>query len=200
MTETKRRPNRRPFFIVLGLFVAPLLVAFIVYYGSGWRPTGTTNKGELITPAIPLPQVALPTADGKTTGDKFLRSVWTLVYISDGACDTACRTAMNTMRVTRQMLGKDLTRTGRVFLYTGECCAPSLRDAEPDLLSAKVDAASGATLLQQFPTINGQPALQAQRIYIVDPLGNLMMSYVSDVDPRDIYKDMKKLLGLSHIG
>ena len=32
------------------------------------------------------------------------------------------------------------------------------------------------------------------RIYIVDPLGNLMMSYEPNVNPRDIYTDLKEII------
>jgi hypothetical protein len=200
MTETTNKSNRRPFFVVLGLFFAPLLVAFVVYYGSGWRPSGTTNKGQLISPAVSLPEVTLNMTDGKPTNADFLRSAWTMLYVGDGICNNTCRTALATTRVARQLLGKDLTRTKRVFLYSGECCTQSLRDAEQDLTSAKVDVADGQKLLAQFPLIDGQSALQGERIYLVDPLGNLMMSYAATVDARDIYKDMKKLLELSHIG
>jgi hypothetical protein len=37
-------------------------------------------------------------------------------------------------------------------------------------------------------------------IYIVDPLGNLMMRYPRDADPSKIKKDVVKLLKVSRIG
>jgi hypothetical protein len=40
----------------------------------------------------------------------------------------------------------------------------------------------------------------AGRIYIVDPLGNLMMSYAPDAPQKALLEDLKKLLKLSHIG
>ena len=85
------KPNRRPFFMVLGLFFAPLLLAFAVYYGSGWRPSGSTSKGELITPAVPLPAVTLITAAGVATDPSFLRDNWTLVYLGAANCVDSCR-------------------------------------------------------------------------------------------------------------
>ena len=45
------------------------------------------------------------------------------------------------------------------------------------------------------------PATQrADTVYVVDPLGNLMMSYDARQDPRGLLEDLKKLLRLSHIG
>ena len=191
--------NRRPFFIVLGLFFAPLLVAFAVYYGSAWRPSGTTNKGELITPAIPLPVVALTKADGASTDSSFLRDTWSLLYLADGDCTETCRSALFAANQAYQLLGKDMTRVSRVFLYSGEVSS-TLISNDPSLVAAHIDDAAGQSLLQVFPTTHEKALLQAGYLYIVDPLGNLMMRYVPGVDPRDIYQDMKKLLNLSHIG
>ncbi|MGE0114472.1 MAG: SCO family protein [Steroidobacteraceae bacterium] len=206
MTDSSARhglhkPNRKPFFLVMGLFLAPLLLAFVVYYGSGWRPTGTTNKGDLITPAIPLPEVALLKADGTQTDTAFLRGTWSLVYIGVGECDTVCRSALLNMRDARLLLGKDIARVSRVFLYTGSCCDAAYFAAEqPGLISANIDSAAGKSILDLFPVFNGLGVMDGKRTYIIDPLGNLMMSYAPGTDPRSIYQDLKKLLNLSHIG
>lgn len=194
-------PNRKPFFVVLSLFAAPLLLSFAVYYGTGWRPTGTTNKGDLISPAVSLPAVALTTAQGTATDATFLRDKWTLVHIAPGICDDACRTALVGMRDARLLLGKDVSRVSRVFLYSGSCCEAAYFDIEQQgLISASIDSEAGKSLLKLFPSLDeGQP-LQTRRTYIVDPLGNLMMSYAAGTDPRSIYQDIKKLLKYSHIG
>ncbi len=193
--------NRKPFFVVLGLFAAPLLLAFALYYGTDWRPTGTTNKGDLITPAIPLPIVTLTTAEGTTTDTSFLRNTWTLVYMGDGACDESCRKALVAMRDARLLLGKDTNRVSRVFLYSGNCCDSNYFGTEQQgLINASIDGNAGTTLLKLFPAQDGVQTIDAHRTYIVDPLGNLMMSYEPGTDPRWIYQDLKKLLNLSHIG
>lgn len=200
-TVSRRPADRRPFFFVLGIFLMPLLLAFALYYGSGWRPAGTTNKGDLVTPAIPLPEAALLKADGSRTDAAFLRGTWSLVYIGAGTCDEGCRSALNSMRDARLLLGKDITRVSRVFLYGGTCCDAEYFAAEqPGLSSVNVDDAAGQSLLAPFPLQDGVGVMDGKRIYIVDPLGNLMMSYAPGTDPRAIYQDLKKLLKLSHIG
>jgi len=196
-----RPANRKPFFVVLSLFVAPLLLAFAIYYGSNWRPTSTTNKGELITPAIPLPAITLTKADGTATDAKFLRDTWTLVFIGAGDCDATCRTALDNTRNARLLLGKDSPRVSRVFVYSGACCDKAYFSTEQvGLSTVSIDGDAGQSLLKLFPAGTAGSALDARRTYIVDPLGNLMMSYAPGVDPRDIYQDLKKLLTLSHIG
>ena len=42
--------------------------------------------------------------------------------------------------------------------------------------------------------------LKPNIFYISDPLGNLMMSYPADINPKGILKDLKKLLRASRIG
>ncbi|MGD9843309.1 MAG: SCO family protein [Steroidobacteraceae bacterium] len=196
---TESTPNRRPFYAVLGLFFAPLLLAFAVYYGSSWRPSGSTNKGDLISPAVPLPEAELITAQGTATNSSFLRADWTLVYVGMGACDELCRRALTDIQQARLLLGKDLPRVKRAFLYSGSCCDAEFFDLQQDLVSASIDSEAGQALLAKFPDNNGKP-LHAGKIYIVDPLGNLMMSYAPGSDPRSLYQDLKKLLGLSHVG
>ena len=43
-------------------------------------------------------------------------------------------------------------------------------------------------------------AAVAPRVYLIDPLGNLMMSYAADAKPKGMLEDMKRLLRLSSIG
>lgn len=195
------KSNRKPFFVVLSLFAAPLLLAFAIYYGSNWRPAGTTNKGDLITPAIPLLQVPLNKADGTQTDATFLRNTWTLVFVGAGECDVVCRSALIDMRNARLLLGKDAARIARAFLYSGASCDANHFAAEQQgLVVASLDGTAGQALLKLFPARNGVNAMDSHRTYIVDPLGNLMMSYAPGTDPREIYQDLKKLLNLSHIG
>jgi len=37
-------------------------------------------------------------------------------------------------------------------------------------------------------------------IYLVDPLGNLMMRFPPDLEPKSLLKDLKHLLKVSRIG
>ena len=65
MNAPRARRSRTQIWILVAVFFAPLALAFLLYYGSGgWRPPGSTNRGELISPPRPLPSVALPTPGG----------------------------------------------------------------------------------------------------------------------------------------
>lgn len=194
--------GRRQLLLLAALFFVPLAVAFWMYYGpTGWRPSGDASKGDLIDPARPLAALALTTADGTQTKPDFLRGKWSMVYVGDGLCDDRCRKALYLSRQSRIALNKDMDRVQRVFLVTGRCCDRSFLGQEhPDLIVARVDDDAAAALLEPFPVYGGVPLANAGRIFLVDPLGNLLMSYAPTAPDKALLTDLKKLLRLSHIG
>jgi hypothetical protein len=220
MTEprsaTQDRRNRRFLVALALLFFTPLAVSFYLYYGPvGWRPASHVNHGDLIDPARPLPEVSLPLAihDSATQGDAsaahdagrwskpdFLKGKWTLLYLGAGNCSAACRTDLYNTRQVRIALNRDMDRVQRVFMAESDCCDWEYFDAEqPDLVTVRATPAA-APLLALLPTIDGIAPLQAERVYLIDPLGNLMMSYAPTARPKGMLEDIKRLLGLSHVG
>jgi len=191
----QRARGRRNLIIIATLFLAPVLISFSLYYGKLWRPAGSASKGELIDPARPLAVAGLRNADGTPVGPEVLQGKWSLIYIGDGACDAACRTALVFGRQSRLALNNEMTRVQRVFLATNHCCDTQYFAAEqPGLIALDASSAEAAALLAQFP--QGRE----NTLFIVDPLGNLMMRHNAAVTTRDLLSDLKKLLRLSHIG
>ncbi len=165
------------------LFFGPLLLAWGIYYGSSWRPAGSTNHGQLIQPPRPL---STPVFLGK----------WSLVYVGPGNCDVNCRRTLYYMRQTHLGLGRQYTRTQRVFLATAPCCDRHYLTQEyPGLITVNAANPATAALLVAFPE-----AQRSTGIFIVDPRGNLMMHYDSRARPEGLLDDLKKLLDLSSIG
>jgi len=197
MNAPAGRRSRAQIWVLVAVFFAPLALAFLLYYGTGgWRPAGRTNHGELISPPRPLPSITLPTADGAPLPPEAWHGKWTLLYVGDGRCDGRCRAALTLTRQTRLALNKDMTRVQRVFLATGNCCDRAyLATEHPDLAVALGDNGAGATLLAAFPQAGDS------FIYVIDPLGNLMMRHRPEPLPAEgLLQDLRKLLKLSHIG
>ena len=193
------RRQRRMLIGVALMFFAPLALAFYLYYGTGWHPGGRVNAGELIAPARPLPESALPLAAGDAeTNPRFLKGKWTLLYLQKGRCDDECRRHLYDTRQVRIALDREMPRVQRVFIGDADCCdLPELKQAHPDLIVIR-ESPADAALLALLPMREG--ALNSHRVYLIDPLGNAMMFYAPDARPKGMLKDMKRLLRLSSIG
>ena len=195
------RTRRGLLLLLVLLFFAPLLLSFVIYYGSHWRPAGSTNHGALIVPARTLPQVALPRVavlPGAMPDDgaDVFSGKWSLVYVGRGDCDADCRDTLYFMRQTHFGLANLIPRVQRVFLVTDNCCDRAfLAREQPGLITLNAGGTAGTPLLAQFPAER-----RAAGIFIVDPRGNLMMRYDAHDDPSGLRNDLKKLLQLSHIG
>jgi cytochrome oxidase Cu insertion factor (SCO1/SenC/PrrC family) len=189
--------GRRMLLGLAALFFVPLGLSFWLYYAGGWRPSNTTNKGELISPARPLPDVPFTLPDGTTSARAgLLREKWSLVYLGNGGCAEDCRQALWTMRQTRQLLAADMDRVQRVFIVRGECCDMDfLAKEHAGLEVVKAEDPSTGDFFALFPATEA-----AHSVYVVDPLGNLMMRFDARENPKGLLSDMKKLLKLSHIG
>lgn len=196
MPEISKSAQRRTLLIIGLMFVLPVALSFYLYY-KGWRPTGTANHGELITPPRALPAIALRDSNGNAVEQPF-EGAWTLIYVGPGNCDASCRQALYVMRQVRLALNRDSERVRRVFLYQGDCCDEAYFAAEQQgLTRIDVDSADGK-LVQVFPA--PVPPGESGRIWLADPHGNLMMSYAPGADPKGLLEDLKRLLRLSHIG
>ena len=208
MTERSAH-DRRQRRLLIGLallFFGPLGLAFYMYYGHGtWHPGGRVNAGELVVPARPLPPLALPLLASGNTQPNFLKGKWTFLYVVTGPCAEICRTRLYDTRQVRLALDRDMDRVQRVFIADVDCCdAQFLHHQHPDLITLRADTAD-APLLALLPGIDLAAATPgatviAPRVYLIDPLGNLMMSYAADVKSKGMLEDMKRLLRLSSIG
>jgi cytochrome oxidase Cu insertion factor (SCO1/SenC/PrrC family) len=189
--------GRRTLIGLAALFFVPLAISFWLYYAGGWRPEGTINNGELITPPRPLEDAAFTLPDGTTSARAgLLRDKWTLVYIGSGVCDQACQRALWTMRQTRLLLAEDMQRVRRVFIATSDCCNTAFFEREHRGLDVvqPLDPAA-RELVAQFPAEQRNTT-----VFVVDPLGNLMLRFDTRANPKGLLKDLEKLLKLSHIG
>jgi hypothetical protein len=198
------RRQRRVLIGVALMFFAPLALSFYLYYGKYWHPGGRVNAGDLIDPARPLPALTLPlAAPGAGTGaaqtnPQFLKGKWTFLYVQQGRCDDECRRHLYDTRQVRLALDREMDRVQRVFIGDSDCCdLKELLAAHPDLIAVRSSAAD-EPLLALLP--QRSDALNSHRVYLIDPLGNLMMFYAADAKPKGMLADMKRLLRLSSIG
>ena len=194
--SVQQRSGRRQLLLVASIFFVPLAAAAFLYFYSGWRPPVGVQHGSLIDAPRPVPEVAFSLPDGGATTVDVLRGRWFLVHPVEGACDERCLATLADLRQLRLALDKDAPRVQRVLLHDGRCCEADSPAMAPDLLVLGATGPGGDAFRALFP-----PATDGDNgIYIVDPHGNLMMSYPATGAARGLLKDLERLLRLSSIG
>jgi len=188
-TEDRRR-GRRIAFVILALCAAPTVAAWLAYFV--WQPQSRLNYGELIE-ARALSDPELRRLDGSAFRLSQLRGSWVLLQIDSGACAEGCGKKLLYMRQVRLAQGKDAGRIERMWLLADGAPpdAALLRDHE----GLRVARAPGP-LLAEFPAARSP----YYHIYLVDPLGNLMLRFPSDPDAQRMVKDLARLLRASRVG
>ena len=191
--DVKRR-GRSQFILVASIFFVPLATAILLYFSSGWRPTVNTH-GMLIDPPRPLAVAGITLADGRPAPPDVFEGHWSLVYPA-AACNERTGELLDELAHVRVALDKDAGRVRRVLLHGGQCASFEFPSQDADLLVLSAAGPGGAAFRAQFPlAVDG-----GHGIYIVDPHGNLMMSYPAAGSARGLLKDLERLLRLSNIG
>ena len=201
-TANPVRAPRLKFLALAALFAAPVVLATLLY-SIGWRPQASVNTGELVQPVRPVANVALRTADGRTLAFGDLPHKWTMLYFVGDTCDVPCELALTKMRQAHLAQGRDSDRLQRVLVVTApadQSRLAALAQAQADTLVLTGDRAAIAALTRDFALPGHDAPVTAGRVYVVDPIGNLMMSYAAGADARGMLKDLKRLLKISQIG
>jgi ABC-type hemin transport system substrate-binding protein len=102
------------------------------------------------------------------------------------------------MRQLHASLAKDISRVQRVLL-TPSSNLESIQKQYPDLVILNQPSAELASLRQQFDLANA-PAGNEDRVYLIDPLGNLMMNFPATISDADVRKDLIQLLAYAWAG
>lgn len=193
----KVRRGRIQFLLLALLFIGPLAIAWVLYFGGGaWKPAGTTNHGILIEPPALLPEVRIAES-GPDGSDGDLRGRWTMLYLDGGACGDRCLAALDLSARVRLALGRRLARVQRAYIAEGPEPLPVLPEGQSDLMMAHASRPDLAPLLEALPA---DLPRDGSEILLVDPLGNLMMRFPLTEDPKGMLGDIKKLLRVSRIG
>ena len=173
-------------------FALPVLAGYVAFFFD-LAPGSAANYGTLLQPRL-LPDVVLQSAERQPLKFSELRGKWLLVQFDRGACDAYCERKLYFMRQVRKALGKDMTRVERVWVLTDEQ-APKAALLEA-IDGTRLILPAGSAFSGEFPAERST----GDHIYLVDPLGNLMMRYPREPDPSKMLKDMKRLIKVSQVG
>jgi len=176
--------NKRLIALLVAIALAPVVLSYVAYYA--WPRDARVNYGELLTGIAPA--IAGTRQDGSPFDAATLRGRWLVLHAAPGDCGGSCPGALYASRQARTIQNAERERVVRVWLVTGGAApAPALLAEHPDLDAVRVDV---------------PPALPrgAERIYLVDPLGNFVLAWPSKPDIKAMAKDLGRLLRASSIG
>jgi hypothetical protein len=189
------RRGRRQLLLIASLFAVPVITAVVLYQSAAWRPS-VNSQGTLVDPPRPLAAAGLRLADDRNVPATALQGRWSIVRPVTGDCGKRERALVEELARVRLALDKDADRVRRVIIHDGACAGVEFERGEPDLQVYGAPGSAGTRFLAQFP-----PAVDgATGLYIVDPFGNLMMSYPAAGSARSLLRDLERLLRLSRIG
>lgn len=105
-----------------------------------------------------------------STLDETSNNVWRILLVDSGVCDDSCEKVYYHLHQIKKSLGPDRHRV-KVILLNGN-----------DISLLKLNSSFGRKFIAK------------NKIYLVDPLGNLVMFYPSTTDPGYILNDLKMAL------
>lgn len=192
--------GRKVFLLMLTFFVVPIIVVIIMFQ-LNWKPNGA-SAGELIKPARLLTTSPLQSDKQMVVTDAVFKEKWSLVYLVDDCLQT-CMQKLSDMRQLHVSLYKDIPRTQRILITNMENTA-DISKLFPDMTIINKPNDGVANLAQQFVVNSTAEAndnvMQQNNLYLIDPLGHLMMRYQPNVPLAEVRKDVARLLRYSWAG
>jgi hypothetical protein len=188
-TPSAQRKLRLQLLLVIAMFAAPVIAAYLSY--RFWPPQARMNYGELL-PVTPLADETLKTAQGKEFRPSALMGKWILLHVDSARCEADCESKLVTMRQVRLALGKDQDRVERAWLIDDDAAVRA--ELEAKYPGTHFVRGGGSALLRQ---LDGGAR---DHLYVVDPLGNLMMRYPKTPDTKRLLRDLSRLMKVSQVG
>ena len=197
LSNSVRNRKRLTLIALMALFLSPVLAAWL------WTPDTFRNRGELIDPPQPLVNVPMISPDGSDVDLTNLFGRWTYVFFVEAGCDESCKQLADAVERVRLSQGKNEKRVRLMVITLSPNALPSLEEIRlsmPKTIVLGVNETEKEQLLRQFIPGGGGSAAPSGGIFLIDPMGNLMMSYPATADPTDLRKDISRLLRASRIG
>ncbi|WP_339649957.1 hypothetical protein [Halopseudomonas pelagia] len=176
------------FAVVLG----PILVAGVMAK-MGFMPQSNTNRSDLVEPHILLEdwQLAVePVGYG---------SPWRILVTSPQDCLDACMALLHEARQINVALGREAGRVEHMLALAAQPTAALQQQLEaeyPRLSRSMLDAGAYQTSLSKHP----QEWQQGPQLWVVDPLGRVVLHQDADKPGKQLLDDLKHLLKVSKVG
>ncbi len=191
---SNKNSGRKIFLFLAIIFVLPFTVAATLHL-LNVHPSGK-SYGNLVSPPHVLQFSVLHDAQGKTLMPQQWLKKWSMVTVGSTGCEESCQKQLHLLKQVQTSLDKDAHRLQRVLLVPTELKTETVNHLQkqyPDLIILAGADTETIKFAGQFNAVAGS-------VYLIDPLGNLMMSYPESMNPKGLYSDLKRLLKNSWAG
>ncbi len=185
------------------LFIGPLVAAWSFYESGNHWVASKVNYGQFIKPVQPISAVPLTTLKHQRFLTENLKGKWNVFFFESKKCRQACEHTLYNIRQARLALGEDMIRVQRFLVTSANIKQPKKLT---QLLAQEYDGTQHLLLGKTHPNklakllATSKQQLAQGQVYIVDPLGNLILRYPAAVKPKAIFSDLKRLLKVSALG
>ncbi len=188
--------GKKSFLTLIALFLAPIVLGTLLFFNMdkmGFKK-GSVNYGALIQPAFPAEADGLMSAGKPARKGQTLSKKWTMLYIETDDCKQLCIDRLLLMKRVRLLMNEQMRRV-RTVLVTNIDAIKQSKILDDNNLVVTTLTSPESPFLEQFPMLEKKP------IFLLDPLGNLMMYYSQEKpNAKKMIKDLKKLLKYSRLG
>lgn len=192
MTDMDLARSRRKLLLIAATAFVPMMIAYgLFFFAPDLIPKTTTNRGELIQPSVDV-------SDRLATDGR-----WQLLMPMADTCSQACQSRLQqVLHQTRQIniaLGKNADRLGR-----GLVRATPLAPADSEVMKTdypNLTQIVDAQLLAQLSLLSSTTlASEGYSVFLVDPVGQLILAYPAARVDKPLLLDLKHLMKISNIG
>tara|TARA_B100001027_G_scaffold184629_1_gene136691 strand:- start:6 stop:584 length:579 start_codon:yes stop_codon:yes gene_type:complete len=188
------------FITALLIFLTPIIVITVstVWYYSGYGPEEKVNYGRLLSDPIDVGTLELELDYQNLNVDSMERK-WMLVHFINDACLESCADLIYVARQVNVLLARQQTRVKRYIAAPIEV-KPKLENFFTTYQDLNfIEVKDQSTTIQEFKK-NGIDPFAQPNMFVIDPIGNIILHYSGEVDGKKLLADLKKLLGASKIG
>lgn len=197
-TEPKRK--RTQLIIIFAMAIIATMIPYLMYFTGVGVPTGTVNKGNLITEPVSLADMNLRNMDGSALKLAEPPFKFRMVFLVNGNCDDQCRELLFLTRQVHTRLSDKGDQFERLYVDLSE--APSsatqefLKQEHPKLRYIQGGLMDWQTLLSNTPEV-AQP-FAGQEYYLTHRYGALSLVYNQEQSGNELLKDLKFLVRTSN--
>ncbi len=202
MSELGQNPpperSKKTFYLLILVFILPFTMAVLLHFFD-LKPSGK-SYGNLIQPPKSLQIPALTDIQGKVFKPEQWNKIWSIVTIDSTGCTAPCAERVHMLKQVHTSMNKEIDRIQLVLLVPAGISSEAYGEIQkkyPDLIILTGADTEMAKFSAEFNAAKGGAEFS---VFLVDPIGNLMMSYPEKFDPKGLRSDLTRLLKNSWAG